>query len=787
MTSPMQGEQFRGGQTGYTNDAALFEDEIDLKALLIIAKRRWRLLVIGLLLGAALGLAYAISSTPLYTASVRFSLDANDADAARESAGFETQVLREDQIRTEIEIIQSEAIAQKVVDALNLSENSTFMTAPQTGTQRLIGLAKGLTSQIPELLSNAAESASTLPSIPQSDVDITRAKRDAAVSRLRNNMNVQRVDRSRIIEVRFTTLSPTLAARVTNAIAEIYIADQVEAKYGASQQAVGWLQERVEDLQQQVIARDNEIEQFRIDNDIVSVDGNLQSGAELDRLNARVEAKRAELVSLVAQRDRLEDIVAQGDTSAAVSATSTQAITSSLRAQFLETLRNYNTLSEQLGENHAQTRRLFDELGQIQTVLFEEIKRSAEVTNNEVALAREELDRLQDERTRAEAQVGQDNAVLVQLREMERNANSVRGLYANFLERYQTLLQEQSFTVSSARIINAAQIPSSPSAPKTERLVALASIFGFMLAAGYIAIREAFDDRLRVERDVREKLGMEYIGGLPSIKAQKSLRDRMKGEPAPAPREIRFPEIERYAADNPLSPYAEVIRSTRMATSIRLIGKKTQTNRASEAPCIAIGFVSCFPNEGKTTTSSNVANLLAKQGKRVMLIDGDLRNPGLTRSLKGDVEKGFVDILTEDADWRDMYYTDPELGTHVLPSRSTQVFHTSELLQSDQMIALMSDLRNHYDYIIVDLPPLGPVIDARAILPLIDGLVFVAKWGETRIKQVRSILRQDERLRSQSFGLILNMYDPKKARGYGDDEMGAYYYGEGYNRYYQTR
>lgn len=782
MTSQMQGEQFRGGQTGYAHDAGPQDDEIDLKALLIVAKRRWRLLAVGLILGAALGLAYAISSTPLYTASVRFSLDANDADAARQSAGFETQVLREDQIRTEIEIIQSEAIAQKVVDALNLSENPTFMTAPQTGAQRLIALAKSLSSQVPEFLSDAAE---TLPSIPESDVDIARDKRDAAVAKLLNNMTVQRVDRSRVIEVRFTTLSPGLAARVTNAIAETYIADQVETKYGASQQAVGWLQERVEDLQEQVIERDNEIERFRIDNGLVDVGGGLQSGIELDRLNARVEAKRAELVSLVAQRDRLEDIVAQGDTSAAVSATSTQAITSSLRAQFLETLRNYNTLSEQLGENHAQTRRLFDELGQIQTVLFEEIKRSAEVTNNEVTLVREELEQLQEERARAETQVGEDNAVLVQLREMERNAESVRGLYANFLERYQTLLQEQSFTVSSARIINAAQIPSSPSEPKTAMLTALASILGFMLAAGYIALRESFDDRLRVERDVREKLGMEYIGGLPSIKARKSLRDRLKGEPAPAPREVVFPEIQRFAADNPLSPYAEVIRSTRMATTIRFINKRSHGMPGTEAPCTVIGFVSCFPNEGKTITSANVANLLAKQGKRVMLIDGDLRNPGLTRSLKGDVEKGFVDVLTEDADWREMYYTDPDLGTHVLPSHSTQVFHTSELLQSDPMITLMADLRQHYDYIIVDLPPLGPVIDARAILPLIDGLVFVSKWGETRVKQVRSILRQDERLRSQSFGLILNMYDAKKARGYGDDEMGAYY-GEGYNRYYQS-
>jgi succinoglycan biosynthesis transport protein ExoP len=589
-------------------------------------------------------------------------------------------------------------------------------------------------------------------------------------------MGVSTIGQSRVLAIRFTATSPNLAAQVANTIVDVYIEDQLESSYAASERATEWLRERSEQLRGQSQALDARVEQFRRENGLVASDNDTSNEAQYENLTRNVAEARSELVDLRARSRQLNEIVARGDTSAFVGETASQGITASLRTRYLDTLRTYNNLVATLGEDHSQTLRRERELNELEALMFEEVKRSATVLENEVEVLRERLVGLEEAQQEAAARLGTDNEVLLQLRELERGAETVRDLYTSFLQRYQQSLQQQEIPVVQARILNPARPAGAPSAPNASRAVFLSVLLGLMVAGALIALRELRDNKLRSEDQVRNVLGMEFLGGLTLLKGAKRKRARKEvGKLDPDRREILLPEMLQYAKSKPLSNFAETLRTAKMSVTLR---------QSDDTVAPVVGVLSCFPGEGKTTTAANFASLLADQGARVMLIDGDMRNPGLTRALEREFDKGLVDILLDQKDWREIYQASPETGLHVIPNTKGRVVHTAELLGGDQMRRLIAALRGEYDYVIIDLPPLGPVVDARALLDRLDGVFFVAKWGDTNIDAIQKVLRMDPRVQHKSYGAFLNMFDVKKAAAYGSYE-GASYYRSYYNNYYR--
>lgn len=751
---------------------AMEEDSIDLMRVLAVIRRRWHMLVLGLVAGLVLGIAYVVTTTPVYTSSVHISIGSPDAESARELSGVSGISLDEDQITTEIQVLRSEQIAARVVSTLDLVNNKAFLTDPESGPGRIItGIKTVLVDTSATVLDLLRVEVLELP---LTEEELAEQARQDAVALLRENMNVGQIQRSRVLSVSYTSVSPALSAKIANAIANAYIEDQLASKYEATQRATDWLKERSDQLRIQSTMLDNAVETFRRNNNLVGVGGDLASDTQLELLNQQVADARSELVTLEARAKRLKEIVSQNDTSAFVSSTATQSITSNLRTQYLETLRDYNRLQSNLGEDHEQTQRRQRELIQLQGLMFEEIKRSEIVAGNDVREAKERLSNLEAAQELAADQLGADNTTLVELRELERNAETVRSLYTSFLQRYQQSLQEQSFPVSDARVLNPARVPEFASSPILTTTAALAGVLGLILAAGWIAIREVLDNKLRTEEQIRNKLGLEFFGGLDTLTAKKTQMTAQTEQLGR--REVRFSEIMRYGAEKPLSSFSETLRTAKMSVTL----KASSTSQA-------IGIVSSFPGEGKTTTSANFAGLLAAQGAKVLLIDGDMRNPGLTRALAGDIDLGLVDILLEGAQWQDVICFEKETGTHIIPNRRGRVVHTSELLAGSGMQQLIAECSSNYDYVIIDLPPLGPVIDARAVLHNLDGLFFIAKWGTTNVNHAENILRSDPRLRSKCYGAFLNMFDAKKASAYGSYEGASYYYGKSYARYYHDR
>jgi len=751
------------------------DDEIDLRKLFAVVRRNLWVLVLGGAIGLLLAIAQLSTTTRLYTSSLDLSIGRSaDAELFQDLSGVNSARTTEMEIETVQHVLRSERIAERVVRSLNLQDNSTFNASVQSGFGRITGAVRRQIGQV--VASARAVLSEDIPELP--DIDPARADAemraiDSAVRRLRSNMSVS-ATRGRVIQISYTSPSPALSERIANAIAQAYIEDELESTDEASQRAIDWLRERRDQLREQSDRVSAIAERFREENDLLGVDIDRLGDAEFERLTQNLVSARAELVELEARSRRLDEIVESGDTSAVVRETAGQGITSGLRARYLDTLRQYNNLAATLGDDHAQTERRFRELQEIEALMFEEVRRSAQLVRDDIRSARERVANLEEAQSRAGQRVGADQSVLSELRQLERNAETVRNMFAGFQARYEEASQRQEIPVSNARVLNRAQ-GASQTSPNPQRTLALGGLLGLLFAGGFVAWREWRDDRVRSEDQVREELGLEYLGGLTVLKG---IADTLPPElqvTGDGQRTVALPEILGFAASKPLSNYAETLRTGKMSLSLRH-GKTPRAPR--------VGFVSCVPAEGKTTSAGNFAALLAQQGARVMLIDGDMRNPGLSRALGTGFEAGLVDVLMGERDWRDVLYTVEGTGLDILPNSKARVAHTSELMGSNAMHELLDALDREYDYVVLDLPPLAPVVDARAVLDQLDGVFFVLKWGGTNLDIAKRVLRMDPRLRDKCYGAFLNMFDAKKARAYTGYE-GYRYYRSYYNRYYR--
>jgi len=312
--------------------------------------------------------------------------------------------------------------------------------------------------------------------------------------------------------------------------------------------------------------------------------------------------------------------------------------------------------------------------------------------------------------------------------------------------------------------------------------MALSVVLG-LLAGGAVACFLEFRERFfRTGDDVQEKLGMRFLGYLPRIGGQKDQANpvaevEVQPEGLPEGEAIDFRQMMRVAVESPRSSFAETLRNARLACDIVLQGKK----------CRVIGVVSCLPGEGKSTVAANFAGLLAASGLRTLVIDGDLRNPGLSKMLATEPETGVVEVALQETEWTKAVRVDRRSKLAIMPVavRGKKLAHTSELLASPGMAQFLENVRETFDVIVVDLAPLVPVIDAKAFEPHVDGFIFVAKWGVTPVKTVQNVLASEPQIASKVMGVVLNDTDMAQLSRYADPGAPEQFR-EQYMAYYQN-
>jgi polysaccharide biosynthesis transport protein len=729
-------------------------------------QRQYPVIVFTLLVMMALAAIYVLSAQPKYTAQAKLLIDTRKVQLFQQQSVLGDIPPDPASVDSQVEILQSENVARAVIKELHLTEDPEFMS-PRVD---LVSAIKGIPSAIMASISSLFASSEGQPS----EYDPTQA----AIARLHSDLTIGRVGLTYVISINFRAPDPKRAAQIANAVADAYIVDQLEAKYQATRRAGVWMQDRMRELREQATSAERAVVGFKTKNNIVDAGGRLMNDQQLAELNSSLVQGRAQTAEAKAKLERIEEVLRMGAEvpDATVTDTLKNEVINKLRSQYLDFSRREAEFSVKYGSGHLAVVSLRTQMREIRKVIVDELRRIAQTyrSDYEIAKAREES------LTKSLAEIVSvsqtTNQAQIALRELESSAQSYRALHDNFLQRYMESVQQQSFPISEARLITTASPPIRPTSPRTKLVLMLGAAGGIIVGFGLGMLREIADRAFRTSEQVASILHTDCIAVLPKIKGPVTFRSH---EPRADYGGLDHRIIKRDQSlfwaviDSPFSRFAESVREIRVAADLR------EPIKASKV----LGITSSLPNEGKSTVAMALAQSIAQVGGRVILLDADLRNPGLSRKLSPQSKVGLLEVLANQVEIEDAVCFDPDTHLEFLPAVVTErMAHSSQVLASEATKILIERLRQSYDYIIVDLSPLAPVVDVRAMTHLVDSFVFVIEWGRTKIDVVEHALGLAQGVYDNLLGVVLNKADIRLLGRY-ESHRGDYFHNRYYARY----
>lgn len=733
-------------------------DLIDIRELLRTLWRRRGVILGTVLFLTILALLITFQLTPKYTASALLTLQTRQeavVDIQAVMSGLSTDA---SVIATELDIIASRRLVGKLVDTLdltkdpefnpNLREKNPFAEAldPRTYLSSDWLMALGLATGDEEMLS-----------------DEERAAREHAtvVDSVKGALSVSNPRLSYTIQLAFESEDPKKAARLANTLAELYLTDQLEAKFEATQRATGWLSERIGDLRSRVREAETAVQEFREQNEIIQSGGEgTVSEQQLTQLNVQLINAQTDLAEAEARYSQAEAEVARGKSAAALGDVLDSPLIQRLGEQEAEVRRKQAEIAQRYGPRHPDTIDINSELRDLRSKIAEEVDKVMRSVEGDVLIARTRVTTLEQKLGNLKDESTALNKARVKLRELEREAESSRILLETFLSRFKETSQQEDLQQADARIISEAKVPVAPSFPKKKLILAVALVLSAMVGLGLAFLLEALDNGYRALEHLERTNRLKGLGMVPKLTAAK-----LKGL-----------QPYQYPIKRPTSAYSEALRS--VYTSLVFGHPGDDKPRR-------ILVTSALPGEGKTTFALSLARVLARAGNlKVLYLEGDLRRanvakamldpdstkPSLTKYLVGGVKL-----------WDECLEHDEESGLDLMLAKG-KTDNPQTLLQSERMQALLSEASARYDLILIDTPPLLAVSDAIIMSHFVDVSVFIVKWESTAREAVRNALDLLRKAGAPLGGGVLTQVDVKKHAYYGYGDYASYYgrYGDYY-------
>ncbi|WP_386685016.1 GumC family protein [Loktanella sp. R86503] len=712
---------------GY-NQAAEDDDSIDLMALFgTLWRGKW--IILGLsALGVLLAGYYAfVAATPTYRATTQMALVLDqspiiDIESVMTGVSSDTSSLN-----TEMEIIRSRELVSRLVDELDLTQDPEFNPAlrPATGFSlgKLIGGIKNLVAA------------------PELEEELSPAEiRNGVVDRVRAVISTSIERQSYIFSISAVTGSPVKSALMTNTLAQIYQDDQIAIKVEGTQTAAVWLSARVSELRTELEEGQNEINDLRSRNAMVSPEAMIALNTQSVELASQQQAAELEL-------ERAQEALAD-----------------------IEAVRAEDIAARALAVNDAQLRSIAATAaaGDAAAIArfdrrFQQLLQQAAGTRDQLALR---VSDLQSQIDRLSAQFDLQGEDLIKIQQLERETEATRVLYETFLNRLRETSVQIGIQQADSRVLSEA-IKGNYVAPRKGVILVMGLMLGAMLAAAIVLGREMLQNTFRTAEDLENTTRTSVIGQIPKIPA--------KG---------RIPTIA-YLANKPTSAAAEAVRNLRTSVLMSNI----------DSPPQVIMMTSSLSAEGKTTTAIALSQNLAGLGKRVLLIEGDIRRrtfsayfpealkrPGVLSVI---AQFGKEDDRSKAATLDQAVFSPSDLHIDVLMGEKSSI-NAADVFASSAFSDFMKAARAEYDYIIIDTPPVLLVSDARVIGPHADAIIYVVNWDKTTKTQVNEGLRQLAAVNLKVTGLALTQIDPKGMQRYGYGKGYGYGYGGGAAGYYDN-
>ncbi len=720
---------------------------IDLRALIGSLLRRWkRIIAVPLLLLLAVfgGLRLV---PPVYQSSVQI-LIFNPQQPGRAAIGQESLSAQDFDtvaINTEIAIIKSAALMQRVARDLKLDEYPEFQA--QTRLARLLdqlGLSRNrwIATHLAALFADQPGTHSERTADPAAAAEKRIATAAAILS---NHIRIEQVQLAYVLVVSASSRSPQLAQRLAAQIADDYLTGQREAWQKALDQLALWLKAKLTELKTRIVETDTEIEKLKAATGITDTSKGTVNQQQIADLNTQLIAVRADVAEKRAQLEQARQLAADNGALVDIPEAVTSPLISQLRLQKSMLTQMELQLRARLGDRHAEVLAVAAQLAGVNKAIHdEEAHILADLQNSyDIAVRREQsveasLQRLASAPSNADA--------FAKLQQLQRNADADGKLYDTYISQYNDIVTRQSLENMSERIISPATVPTAPVFPRPSLFYLGAGGMGIALGVLLAYVAEYLQQGVRMGAEAEQMFGYPVVGNVPFLPRRRSWR---------AGRRAGARGLVEAALRTPLSPLNEAVRGIRIGLHL--------SNREHDPKVILV--TSSLPGEGKSTLAALLATSSAGAGQRTILLDGDVRGRSISRDFAPQ-RSGLTDLLSGTASLASVTVHDPDTGCDVIAAGS-RMRNPGDLLASRRMAEIIARLRESYDYVVVDTPPLLSVIDALALAGMADKILVTidGSFGHhDSITEAFRLLRPEAR---RVAGIVFNKVAPEQLRRYG--------------------
>ncbi len=726
-----QNDRFRSVRTLEIGDIDAFGQLRSVWDLLL--KHKWLILAVTSVL-TVLVAVYSFRMKPVYRASALIDVEAELPLLQTLNDLFRTQEADDSFLATQVSIMQSDDLVWTTIQQLGMVKLEQSGGSSPAGSQVL---------------------------------GISPKKKNGIVGAFKASLRVDRAKESRMVLVSFESTDPDEAARVVNALVNNYIEYNFRTKYDATRLATGWMEQRLDELKLKVEKSEQAMVDYERQNNIVSV------GEKQTAIEARLEDLAKDLSNAQTERltkESLYKMVASNE--AQVGFNQTNTLLGGLEAKDVELREQYSEVSAQYGPTYPKALAIQDQIKDLESLIARERKRAVESIRNDYSAALQREQALAAAATEQKTAVERVNQLLIEHNLLKREFETNQQLYDSLLQHLKDANVSAGLRATNIHIIDQATPPPSPVRPDKLRNIEFAVAAGLILGIALALTREALDNSIKNAQEMEKLTDLPTLAIVP-LSRSRLLRSKRR---APANGNEDY-AVELAVLKKPGAAISEAFRTLR--TSVLL--------STAERPPQVLLITSAQPSEGKTATSLNLAFTLAQKGSRVLLVDADLRRPGLAKALGLPNERGLSGVLTGAYGFETalLKLIEGAERLFLLPS-GPRPPNPAELLCSMKMDAIVKRFREQFDHVILDSPPALPITDATILSSLVDGVIMVVECEGTTRAALNRACRVMEHSGGKLLGTVLNKVDVNRDGYYGYRYYHGYY-SYRYTSYYKDK
>jgi polysaccharide biosynthesis transport protein len=704
------------------------ETEFDLRSIFGLLRRQFRLILVTLIVVTGLAMLVAFALTPSFTASALLLVDPSSKNLLDPEAQANSAAADSARIDSEVELVRSDHVLLKVIEREGLTSDDEF------------GVSFGLGARLLAFLRVAS------PSLPTGAEALGQT-----LTQLRNAVSVQRRGLTYLISVQVRSEEPEKAARLANVITEAYISDQLDFKVASMLTARDALQARISGAREAIALSEGSFDSFITDNmQRIAEDTGRTDLLSMQKQAQELAAARAQSLQV---SQELKESLTSGDISSVVARLQSDALNE------LEQQRQRLASDLTAATGTPTEINLRAELDAIEKRLATTAEREISSLEQTVAASQTQEENLRQSLRREVLDSSLSGDVLAQLYELQQNAEIARTQYQTLLARVQDVQAQADLQLADSRIVSPALAPQQPSFPNRLLIIGGAMVLALALGIGLAFVYEHFIGGFISEDQVAEVLRTPIAATIP--------RERTKSE------KERLADL---IVTSPLSVYSESIRRTRAAIQGAL------RNSPGKQPEKGLGRIimvtSSVPNEGKTTIALSLARSYAMFGQSTLLIDCDLRKPSIHRHLEIQPSLGLLDYLSADPpsdDLNGIITTDGLTSVTLIVGSRRSDLPTDQLLAGPSFERLLKATTKAFDVIILDTPPVGPVVDGLFIAQFADVITFVTRWASTGQRDARHSIASLNASKNPDTPIVTVLNQQDDARTAYDRKYGGYY------------